>query len=65
MFQLQRYGYFMMDRTKDGWIGTAFSIDDQILATCTLHERMISCLLAPTLPPQLGPTAQKNQQEDN
>jgi hypothetical protein len=53
-----------MDRTKDGWIGTVFSIDDQILATCTLHERKISCLLAPSLPPQLGPTAQ-NQREEN
>ena len=61
IFQLQRYGYFMMDRTKDGWVGTAFSIDDQILAICALHERNVSCLLAPSLPPQLGPTASEKQ----
>jgi len=57
VFQLQRYGYFMMDRTKDGWIGTAFSIDDQILGSCTFIGRRASCLLAPTLPPQLAPMA--------
>jgi Calcineurin-like phosphoesterase len=61
IFQLQRYGYFMMDRTKDGWIGTVFSVDDRILATCTLHERNVSCLLAPSLPPQLGPTASNSR----
>jgi calcineurin-like phosphoesterase family protein len=59
--QLQRYGYFMMDCTKDGWIGTVFSVDDQILATCSLHERLVSCLLAQSLPPQLGPTALKEK----
>jgi hypothetical protein len=65
IFQLQRYGYFMMDRTKDGWAGTAFSVDDRILATCTLHERNISCLLAPSLPPQLGPTALKSRRGED
>ena len=57
IFQLQRYGYFMMDRTKDGWVGTAFSVDDEILGSCSFAGRQASCLLAPTLPPQLAPTA--------
>jgi hypothetical protein len=59
IFQLQRYGYFMMDRTKDGWSGTLFSVDDQILGVCTFIERNASCLLAPTLPPQLAPTGKE------
>jgi len=57
MFQLQRYGYMMMDRTKDGWIGTAFSVDDEILGSCTFVGRSVSCLLSPSLPPQLAPSA--------
>ena len=57
IFQLQRYGYFMMDRTKDGWAGTAFSIDDEILGSCSFVGRHASCLLTPTLPSQLAPTA--------
>jgi predicted phosphodiesterase len=61
VFQLQRYGYFMMDRTKDGWSGTAFSVDDEILATCSFHGRHVSCLIANSLPSQLGPTALEKQ----
>jgi Calcineurin-like phosphoesterase len=55
--QLQRYGYFMMDRTKDGWSGTAFSVDDEVLGQCSFVGREASCLLSPTLPPQLSPSA--------
>jgi hypothetical protein len=57
IFQLQRYGYFMMDRTRDGWIGTAFSVDDQVLGSCTFTGRRATCLLTTTLPMQLAPTA--------
>ncbi len=60
VFQLQRYGYLMMDRTRDGWIGTVFSIDDAILGMCRLVGREASCLLAPALPPQLAPTASEH-----
>jgi len=59
IFQLQRYGYFMMDRTKHGWVGTAFSVDDEILGSCNFVGRHASCLLSPTLPPQLPPTPLK------
>jgi hypothetical protein len=59
IYQLQRYGYLMMDRTQDGWIGTVFSVHDDILGVCTFIGRQASCLLAPTLPPQLGPTAKE------
>jgi hypothetical protein len=50
--QLQRYGYFMLDRTKDGWTGTVFSIDDEVLGMCHLAGREIDCLLSPELPAQ-------------
>lgn len=56
IYQLQRYGYLMMDRTLDGWVGTVFSVDDEILGMCTFVGRKGSCLLASTLPPQLAPT---------
>jgi hypothetical protein len=35
VYELQRYGYFLMDRTKDGWSGTAYSNDDIILGFAT------------------------------
>jgi hypothetical protein len=38
IFQIQRYGYIMMDRSKDGWIGTAFSVDDEIMGRAYLSE---------------------------
>lgn len=60
VFQLERYGYFMLDRTKDGWIGTAFSIDDQILGTCNLIGRDIHCLLASELPIQPAASSDHN-----
>ena len=53
VFQIQRYGYMMMDRTKDGWIGTAFSVDDRVMGSCTFVGREVSCLVSPTLPTQL------------
>jgi hypothetical protein len=62
IFQLQRYGYFMMDRTKDGWNGAAFSVDDQVLGSCSFVGREANCLLAPALPPQLPPTASEQSE---
>ena len=59
VFQLQRYGYLMMDRTKDGWIGTVFSIDDTTLGICNFAGRSSSCVLSADLPEQLGPSATK------
>jgi hypothetical protein len=47
VYQLQRYGYFVMDRTKDGWSGTAYSVDDEILGHCAFLGRTASCLFAP------------------
>ena len=57
IFQIQRYGYMMMDRTKDGWVGTAFSVDDEIMGSCTFVGRKASCLVSPSLPAQLPATA--------
>ena len=33
--------------------GTAFSVDDQIMGSCTFVGRKASCLISPTLPVQL------------
>jgi predicted phosphodiesterase len=63
VFQLQRYGYFVMDRTKDGWIGTAYSIDDEVLGSCSFIGRKASCLLAPLLPKQLPAAASPQASE--
>jgi hypothetical protein len=52
LFQLQRYGYLVMDRTKDGWSGTAYSVDDQILGVCRFSGRTANCLLSKDLPEQ-------------
>lgn len=57
LFQIQRYGYMMLDHTKDGWIGTAFSVDDQIMGSCSFVGREASCLVSPTLPAQLPATS--------
>lgn len=57
LFQLQPYGYLMMDRTKGGWIGTVFSIDDAILGICNFAGRSTSCVLSTDLPKKLGPCA--------
>ena len=57
IFQLHRYGYFMMDRTKDGWLGTLFSVDDEVLGHCSFVGREARCLLSSILPPQLSPSA--------
>jgi len=57
IFQIQRYGYMMMDRTKDGWAGTAFSVDDEVMGSCIFVGRKASCLVSPTLPSQLPATA--------
>jgi hypothetical protein len=57
IFQLHRYGYFMMDRTKDGWLGTLFSVDDEVLGHCSFVGRQARCLLSSILPPQLSPSA--------
>jgi len=59
LYQLQRYGYFVMDRTKDGWTGTAYSVNDDILGMCTFIGRQTRCLLTPELPPQLPAAATK------
>lgn len=59
IFQLQRYGYFVMDHTKDGWNGTVFSVEDKVLGSCTFIGRETSCMLTPELPLQPSAAAAK------
>lgn len=42
------FGYFVMDREKQGWRGTLYGIDDAVLAKCQQHGRQIECLPSPS-----------------
>jgi hypothetical protein len=42
-FALQRWGYLMLDRSKSGWTGTAYSTEDRVLARCDIGGRVITC----------------------
>jgi len=37
------YGYVVLHRAGQGWIGTVYSVSDQVLAHCLLHGREIAC----------------------
>jgi hypothetical protein len=40
---LKRFGYFVMERSENGWDGTLYAVDDTILARCRLAGREIDC----------------------
>ena len=40
---LQRFGYFVMERSDTGWDGTLYGTDDAVLARCRLAGREIDC----------------------
>jgi hypothetical protein len=43
-FALKRFGFFIMDRSGDGWTGTLFADDDQsVLAQCRIAGRTLDC----------------------
>jgi predicted phosphodiesterase len=42
-FGLDRFGYFVMERSENGWDGTLYAVDDTILARCRLAGREIDC----------------------
>jgi len=39
-----RYGYLLLERTGDDWVGAFRDLDDRIVAHCRLHGRRISCM---------------------
>ena len=42
-FADQRFSYFVMERSGDGWDGTLYGVDDAVLARCKLKGREIDC----------------------
>ena len=38
-----RFGYFLLDRAGEDWVGAFRDIDDRVIATCRLHERRLQC----------------------
>lgn len=40
---LARFGYFVMDRSRDGWNGTFYGTDDSVLARCRIAGRVLDC----------------------
>ena len=42
-FAIERFGYFIMERTASGWDGTLYAPDDAILARCRIAGREIDC----------------------
>ncbi|QUD87218.1 metallophosphoesterase family protein [Phenylobacterium montanum] len=39
----QRFGFFMMERAGAAWTGTFRDLDDQVVATCRLEGRDLTC----------------------
>ena len=37
------FGYLVLDRKKKGWVGTLYSVEDTVLATCKQQGRHIEC----------------------
>ena len=40
---LDRFGYFVMEQSPEGWDGTLYGVDDAILARCQLSGRDVDC----------------------
>ncbi len=40
---LERFGYFVMERSDSGWDGTLYAPDDAVLARCRLEGRALEC----------------------
>jgi hypothetical protein len=37
------YGYVVLHRVSQGWTGTVYALNDQVLARCRLHGRELAC----------------------
>jgi hypothetical protein len=42
-FALERFGFFVLERTAAGWEGTLYDSDDAVLARCKLSGRALEC----------------------
>ena len=39
----ERYGYFLLDRDGDDWVGVFRDLDNRLVANCRLHLRALIC----------------------
>ena len=39
----ERYGYLLLDRAGDDWVGAFWDLKDRVVAACRLHQRRLSC----------------------
>ena len=42
-FATPDYGYVVLHRVSQGWTGTVYSLNDEVLARCRLHGRQLVC----------------------
>jgi hypothetical protein len=42
-FALERFGFFVLERTAMGWDGTLYDPNDAVLARCRLSGRALDC----------------------
>jgi Calcineurin-like phosphoesterase len=49
IYEVQRYGYTVMDRVKGGWRAKVYAVDDSVMAQCRFHGREATCKLAPSV----------------
>jgi hypothetical protein len=43
VFSFSRYGYYLMEKDREDWVGTFHDATDRIRARCRLHERRLIC----------------------
>ena len=44
----ERYGYLLLDRAGDDWVGAFWDLKDRVVAACRLHQRRLNCVPAET-----------------
>ena len=44
----ERYGYLLLDRAGDDWVGAFWDLKDRVVAACRLHQRRLNCVPAGT-----------------
>ena len=42
----ERYGYLLLDRAGDDWVGAFWDLKDRVVAACRLHQRRLNCVPA-------------------
>ena len=42
-FTFDRFGYLLLERQGEDWIGAFHDAEDRVVATCRLHERDLKC----------------------